>query len=403
MVRTIPPSKRSFACYLFFLACVAFSNAGASTLSITTPSLMSGDAGVAYSQPLHATGGTAPYQWSLVGSGLPTGLSLSAAGTVSGTPTQAASYVFGVTVLDSSVPQQSLTANVTLTIGHTYYVDSVAGNDSNTGLSSAQPWKTLLKITESKFLPGDAILLKAGDVWNQGSQFNSASTAIQMLSSGTANNPIVLGSYGSGAVPLIDGSGTLTYLVVVKGAYVIVRNLALHNASGYGVDVLASPHVTIQNCSFQNFGAAAINVGDNSPYILVDKNTATNSAGFTSSSGFLRFASISSDNPVISRNTVGDLNSHFGISTTDAMNVQIFGNTVTGNGHNITIEGQTRSVTGGKIYDNTAVGASTLEGDGENITLTGIAPYTVTADIYRNFVQGNANTAHGIAIFNAVN
>ena len=58
-------------------------------LSITTTSLANGTVGVAYSQTLAATGGTGSYTWSVSVGPLPPGLTLSAAGVLSGTPTQA--------------------------------------------------------------------------------------------------------------------------------------------------------------------------------------------------------------------------------------------------------------------------------------------------------------------------
>jgi hypothetical protein len=87
-------------------------------LTITTASLPNGQAGVAYSQTLAATGGTGAYAWQLTAGTLPTGLSLNASsGLISGTPTipvTAASLTFKVT--DSGSPAQTATATLTLTI-----------------------------------------------------------------------------------------------------------------------------------------------------------------------------------------------------------------------------------------------------------------------------------------------
>jgi len=77
---------------------------GPGPLSITTTSLANGTVGSAYSQSVVASGGTPPYAWSLVqGQGtLPPGLSLSAAGVVTGTPTTAGTYNFTVKVTDNA-------------------------------------------------------------------------------------------------------------------------------------------------------------------------------------------------------------------------------------------------------------------------------------------------------------
>ncbi|MGG2101888.1 autotransporter domain-containing protein [Stenotrophomonas sp. NRRL B-14846] len=71
------------------------------TLAASPASLAAATAGSAYTATLSTSGGAAPYSYQLIGA-LPTGLSLSPNGTLSGTPTTAASYAFSVRVTDSS-------------------------------------------------------------------------------------------------------------------------------------------------------------------------------------------------------------------------------------------------------------------------------------------------------------
>jgi hypothetical protein len=74
-----------------------------STPVISTASpLPNATAGSAYSQTLAVTGGTAPYTWSVPQGGLQSGLTLSAAGVLSGTPTQGGTSSFTVSVADAS-------------------------------------------------------------------------------------------------------------------------------------------------------------------------------------------------------------------------------------------------------------------------------------------------------------
>ena len=76
---------------------------GAPTLAIGTASLPNGNAGVAYSQTVSASGGTAPYSFAVTAGALPAGLSLNGAtGTIAGTPTTANTYNFTVTATDST-------------------------------------------------------------------------------------------------------------------------------------------------------------------------------------------------------------------------------------------------------------------------------------------------------------
>jgi hypothetical protein len=68
---------------------------------ITTTSLDGGTVGLAYSQPLQASGGTGSLVWSISGGSLPANLTLSSDGVISGTPTNAGTSNFTVRVTDA--------------------------------------------------------------------------------------------------------------------------------------------------------------------------------------------------------------------------------------------------------------------------------------------------------------
>ena len=85
-------------------------------LAITTASLPNGSVKNAYSSTLATSGGTQPFTYSLASGALPAGLTLSAAGVISGTPTTAGASTFTVQVTDASSPVQTATATYTLTI-----------------------------------------------------------------------------------------------------------------------------------------------------------------------------------------------------------------------------------------------------------------------------------------------
>lgn len=83
-------------------------------LAITTSSLPNGTANTPYSQTVQATGGVTGYTWSA--SGLPAGLSIaSGTGVISGSTGLVGTFSVAVTVKDSGVPQQTATANLSLT------------------------------------------------------------------------------------------------------------------------------------------------------------------------------------------------------------------------------------------------------------------------------------------------
>ena len=91
--------------------------ASAQPLAVTTTSLASGTAGVAYSQTLAASGGTGGNVWSVIGGSLPAGLSLTAAGVIIGTPAAPGLANFTVQVRDSS--NATATQPLSITIAST--------------------------------------------------------------------------------------------------------------------------------------------------------------------------------------------------------------------------------------------------------------------------------------------
>jgi len=94
----------------------------------------------------------------------------------------------------------------------TYYVSSSTGSDSNAGTSSGVAWQTVAKVNAQAFLPGDSILFRRGDVWNE---------SLTPGSSGAAGNPIVFDAYGVGAAPNLTG-----YNAVPSSAWVLVTGNA---------------------------------------------------------------------------------------------------------------------------------------------------------------------------------
>jgi hypothetical protein len=90
-------------------------------LTLTTTTLAEATVNTAYSATLTATGGVAPYTFNLAnGTSLPAGLTLSSAGSISGTPTTSGSTSFSVNVTDSSTPTPlSVTGNLSITVNAT--------------------------------------------------------------------------------------------------------------------------------------------------------------------------------------------------------------------------------------------------------------------------------------------
>jgi len=90
-----------------------------------------------------------------------------------------------------------------IVLGTNYYVKT-GGNDGNTGLSDAQAWASLSKVSAvwaaGIFAPADSVLLKRD---------NTFYGQVKITEGGTSGSPIVFGAYGAGADPIITGLTTI--------------------------------------------------------------------------------------------------------------------------------------------------------------------------------------------------
>jgi hypothetical protein len=131
------------ACGLVFLVALLIGCGGGGgnnppiPISIITSTLKDGAINSTYTATLAATGGSGTYTWSLSsGSNLPAGLTLSAAGVISGTPTTAGLANFSVDVQDSETSPQTATAPLKLAIsGGTLAITSTSPTAGQVGTS----------------------------------------------------------------------------------------------------------------------------------------------------------------------------------------------------------------------------------------------------------------------------
>jgi len=85
-------------------------------LGVKTPSLGNARLGQSYAKALAATGGIAPFTWSVTAGSLPPGIGLTGSGELSGRPTAPGTNVFTVRVEDSSRPEMNATAHCRLVV-----------------------------------------------------------------------------------------------------------------------------------------------------------------------------------------------------------------------------------------------------------------------------------------------
>ena len=100
------------------ISAIEIAAGGSNPLQFSPPAqLPSGQIGTQYQYQFAATGGTPPYTFTLTQGSLPAGISLNAAGLLSGTPTQSGTFSFLVQACDSTQGQpQCLSASTRLTI-----------------------------------------------------------------------------------------------------------------------------------------------------------------------------------------------------------------------------------------------------------------------------------------------
>jgi hypothetical protein len=129
-------------------------------LQICTASLRGGIADHEYPAELKATGGFAPYSWSLISGDLPAGVSFSPEGILSGTPTAPGTYqlTFSVANLQGEAKQQS--CNLDVSGYQNWYVDANAGSPGD-GKSPEAPFSSIQKAADAAGV-GDVVHVGPG-------------------------------------------------------------------------------------------------------------------------------------------------------------------------------------------------------------------------------------------------
>ena len=188
----------------------------AGALTITTQSLPGGVAGTAYSATLAANGGAPPYTWSA--SGLPSGLSISSAGAISGSPSAAGTATVAVTVTDSAKATASTSFSLAIVSG-TPVISGISPSSAPAGGPSFT-----LTVTGSNFTNGAQIVFGGTPLTTNVT--SSAVPAGRRLAAGlarpvlrTAETPAATSTTLSATVPaaLISKPGVLAVTVVGPG------------------------------------------------------------------------------------------------------------------------------------------------------------------------------------------
>ncbi len=259
----------------------------ATPLVITTTSLPSGLQNQPYSATLAATGGSAPYTWSLAANSvMPAGLSLSASGQISGVPTVAGTGSFTVQLADGGSPPQTATQPLSIIISSppsffTIWTPAAAPTAADAGPDSPVETGVLFNSDVNGNVNGIRFYKSAantgthiGSLWNSAGTLLATATFANETASGwqqvsfanpipiTANTTYVasyhstVGHYaddvnyfttvGVDAPPLHALANTVTAPngVFTYGANSVFPTTGF-NSSNYWVDVVFAPSATL--------------------------------------------------------------------------------------------------------------------------------------------------------------
>lgn len=175
------------------------------------------------------------------------------------------------------MPVQSIAAS--------YYVDSVNGNDSNSGLSEGSALRSVSRLNSISLNPGDSVFFRKGQ---------SFGGTLDISDDGSGGNPIRVGAWGSGPVPvlfgvLVSGDHIVIEDLVVDhqksdsdairvrgGRYCVLRNLEVRNGTRDAIDADAADGLLIDNVEIHHFLNGTFGSEDDAHGVVV-----TNTVGVT--------------------------------------------------------------------------------------------------------------------------
>jgi parallel beta-helix repeat protein len=266
--------------------------------------------------------------------------------------------------------------------GTAYYIDAQNGNDANNGLSAETAWRTLAKVNATTFAPGSQILLRRGQVWQEG---------LVIPNSGEAGKPITVSAYGDGDHPVIDCASACDFGIFIDGkSHIRIDGLEFRNAERYGMYIQAQGgggYEIVNNKVSQSvhYGMKIFNANDS----LIDNNEVY-ANGRSGIGVLLDNPAYTSHRVTISNNRVYD-NAGPGIDP-DGLDAQhseqhgyhiIINNTVYRNGDGIYLHYTVHNtVANNLVHENNN---QTWAGEGDGIALSSGVHYN---QIYDNTVYG---------------
>ncbi len=140
----------------------------------------------------------------------------------------------------------------------TYYIDSINGDDNNSGLSESDAVKTIEGLTLEPIIAGTKFLFRNGGRYE--------SNVILENVSGTKDEPIVISSYGDGEKAVLYTNEAREVFIFNDCSYVTVSNIAITAPNGGGIWIntinKASEGIVIDNVYFYDMPNGKVTARD---------------------------------------------------------------------------------------------------------------------------------------------
>ncbi len=174
----------------------------------------------------------------------------------------------------------SFFSSCSVKLGRSYYISSSTGNDANDAKTEKTAWKSFENLKDVVLQPGDKVLLKRGDEWNE---------RLEIYGGGSTKCRALVSSYGdiSKPKPIIRLNNTINDICVLVAdvrydenqqnmfneiSNLTIENLDVRNAYlGIYIRTLKyyCKNLTIQNCDISNIWAEEILETNSSGYKCV--------------------------------------------------------------------------------------------------------------------------------------
>jgi hypothetical protein len=141
--------------------------------------------------------------------------------------------------------------------GRTFWVDPTTGSDDASGRTRGDAWRSLAQVSATVLRPGDTVRLRAG---------RNHVGGLRITTDGTANLPITVRTYGTGAQPVVSQDGC----VALAGDWIRVLDVAAVGCgrSGFAIE---GAHDTLRRVTASG-NVAGVWIREGSSYALVARS-----------------------------------------------------------------------------------------------------------------------------------